>query len=105
MTKIYVTLLDGTKREFTAASGQSLMEALRNNGVDDLMAICGGMMSCATCHIYLDTGDSEKVEPRTSGEQDVLEMSSHLRETSRLSCQIPLTDGLDSLHLEIAPED
>ena len=104
MTQIVVTLLDGTKREFDADAGQSLMEALRLNGVDDLMAICGGMMSCSTCHVYLAPDDFDKVVPQDNAEKDVLEMSCHVRANSRLSCQILLTDELDSLHVEIAPD-
>ena len=105
MTDIKVKLLNGEIREIQAEHGQSLMEALRGNDVDELLALCGGMMSCSTCHVYLSEADLEKVTPQGDDEKDMLSMSDHLRPTSRLSCQIALSNDLASLEVEIAPED
>ena len=105
MTEIKVKLLNGEVREIQAERGQSLMEALRGSGVDELLALCGGMMSCSTCHVYLSEADFERASPQGDDEKDMLSMSDHLRPTSRLSCQIALSDDLLSLEVEIAPED
>ena len=105
MTEIHVTLLSGETKRITAKSGQSLMEALRENDVDELLAICGGMMSCSTCHVYLSESDSHLVSAQSDDERDMLSMSEHLRPTSRLSCQIQMTDDLERLSVEVAPED
>ena len=105
MPNLIVKKLDGSSAELTATPGQSLMEALRDGGVDDLLAICGGMMSCSTCHVYIADKDKDKLPAISDGERDMLEMSSHFRPESRLSCQVEMTSEIETLHLEIAPED
>lgn len=105
MAQIKVKSTSGKTLEFEAVPGQSLMEALRDNGVDELMAICGGMMSCSTCHVYLLDDSMSKVDVQSDDEKGLLEVSSHLKDNSRLSCQIQITSELDSLHVEVAPED
>ena len=83
----------------------SLMEAIREAGVDELMALCGGCASCATCHVYVDPAFIHRIPPMGEDESDLLDSSSHRRPLSRLSCQIPLREDLDGLQITIAPED
>lgn len=104
MPSLTVTDTKGATRTVSAAPGRSVMEAIRTNGFDDLLALCGGCLSCATCHVYVDPADFARVGPPHADELDLLEGSSELREYSRLSCQIPFTDALDGLRVTIAKE-
>lgn len=81
------------------------MEIIRDAGFDELLALCGGCCSCATCHVHVDPSFAEKVEPMGEDENDLLESSDHRNERSRLSCQIPFSDALDGLKVTIAQED
>lgn len=95
----------GEMHELTAEPGASVMETLRDAGLP-IEAACGGCCSCATCHVYIDPAWLEAVGPRNEGEAELLEMSEHINEqTSRLGCQIRLTDAHDGLVLTIAPEE
>jgi len=105
MPTIIVTQTTGEQRDIAVATGQSLMEAFRNAGIDELLAICGGCMSCATCHVYLDNPQAHGIEPMSDDESDLLDASENRKEGSRLSCQIPVTEELDGLRVAIAPED
>ena len=105
MPKLKVTDREGNTKEIQAQSGSSVMVALREAGYDEVLALCGGCCSCATCHVYVDASFAGKLPPKTRDEQDLLEGSSHNTEASRLSCQIPVSDELDGLALTIAPED
>ena len=89
----------------SAPGGVSLMEALRDTGFDEILAQCGGCCSCATCHVYIDPACFARLPHQSRDEDELLESSSHRRETSRLSCQIKLGDSLDGLSVTIAPED
>ena len=105
MPQFTVTTRTGDRRSVSAPGGVSLMEALRNTGFDEILALCGGCCSCATCHVYVDPAFLARLPEQGSDEDDLLESSSHRREASRLSCQIPLSDSLDGLAVTIAPED
>jgi ferredoxin, 2Fe-2S len=105
MTNITVISRDGTSRDVQAENGLSLMEVIRDNGFDELMALCGGCCSCATCHVQIDASFADKLPPMGEDENDLLDSSDHRDATSRLSCQIPVTDTLDGLIVTIAPED
>ncbi|HKJ74420.1 MAG TPA: 2Fe-2S iron-sulfur cluster-binding protein [Alphaproteobacteria bacterium] len=104
MPKIIVTDRDGSTRTIEGETGLSVMENLRDNDFP-IAAICGGCCSCATCHVYLEDSWFAKLPERQEDEQDLLEGSGHMKETSRLSCQIEFSDELDGLTLTIAPED
>jgi 2Fe-2S ferredoxin len=95
---------DGQETEINAPAGGVLMEPLRDldNGVT---AICGGMCSCATCHVYIDPEWAAKLPAAMSDETDMLKDLSSRRENSRLSCQIQLNEALSGLRLTIAPEE
>lgn len=105
MPKVIVVDRAGTEKEIEAQDGLSLMEAIRDNGFDELLALCGGCCSCATCHVHVDPAFVDKLPPMSEDENDLLESSDHRNETSRLSCQVPLTAALDGLKVAIAPED
>lgn len=94
----------GNEKTIEDMAGLSVMEVLLNNGVDEVLALCGGCLACATCHVYVDP-EFEKKLPRMSEDEDaLLDALDHRRPTSRLSCQIPLTEDLDGLRLTVAPE-
>jgi ferredoxin, 2Fe-2S len=81
------------------------METLRDGGVDELLALCGGCCSCATCHVYVDPAFANRIPPMTEDENDLLDSSDHRLQSSRLSCQITMTAELDGLGVRVAPED
>ena len=83
----------------------SLMEVIRDNGFDELLALCGGCCSCATCHVHVDPAFVDRLPAMSADESDLLDSSDHRTAHSRLSCQIPFSDQLDGLHVRIAPED
>ena len=105
MPTIHVTNRDGSQEDVEADSGKSLMENLRDGGIDDILALCGGNCSCATCHVYVDEGWADKLPPVSGDEDDLLDTSDHRLDHSRLSCQVPVTDDLDGLRVTVAPED
>lgn len=105
MPKIVVVNRAGEEKTVEADAGLSVMEAIRDNGFDELLALCGGCCSCATCHVYIDPAFADKVAPMSEDENDLLDSSDHRNETSRLSCQVQLTSALDGLRVTIAPED
>jgi ferredoxin, 2Fe-2S len=105
MTKITVISRDGTSRDVDAENGLSLMEVIRDNGFDELLALCGGCCSCATCHVQIDPAFTAQLTPMGEDENDLLDSTDHRNENSRLSCQIPVNDALDGLIVTIAPED
>jgi 2Fe-2S ferredoxin len=105
MPTIHVTLRSGAQRSIAATSGLSVMENLRDNGVDEILALCGGCCSCATCHVHVAPGWFERTGAPGADEDDLLSTSDHRVATSRLSCQIPMTDALDGLEVTVAPED
>jgi ferredoxin, 2Fe-2S len=105
MPSLIVTKRDGETVELSATAGLSVMEIIRDGGVDELLALCGGCCSCATCHVHVDAAFAERVNPMGEDENDLLDSSDHRTAASRLSCQIPFTDALDGLKVTIAPED
>lgn len=105
MPKLTVVLRDGTEQSIEAEDGLSVMEAIRDNGVDELLALCGGCCSCATCHVFIDESFADKLPNMTEDEDDLLDSSDHRQANSRLSCQIPLSGELDGIRVTIAPED
>jgi ferredoxin, 2Fe-2S len=103
MTQIHVTTREGEIHAIEGKDGESLMEAIRGAGIDQLVAMCGGCLSCATCHIYID--NRPDLDGPEGDEADLLEASDYFRASSRLSCQVILEAGLDGLAITIAPED
>ena len=105
MAQIIVTTREGETRTVEAASGRSVMENLRDNGFDEVVALCGGSCSCATCHVFVDDKDFGRLPPISSAENDLLDSSEYRQPTSRLSCQLKFSEELDGLRVTIAPED
>jgi ferredoxin, 2Fe-2S len=105
MPKLIVTQRDGTTRELEGRAGLSVMEVIRDGGLDELLALCGGCCSCATCHVHVDAGWTDRLKPMSEDENDLLDSSDHRNASSRLSCQIDFTAELDGLKVAIAPED
>jgi 2Fe-2S ferredoxin len=105
MPKLLVTNRAGVETAVEATAGLSVMENIRDNGFDELLALCGGCCSCATCHVHVDPADIAKLEPMGEDENDLLDSSDHRTEYSRLGCQVPMTDALDGLRVTIAAED
>lgn len=105
MPKLIVVNRAGEESTVEAGSGLTVMEAIRDNGFDELLALCGGCCSCATCHVHVDPAFADLLPPMSEDENDLLDSSDHRDATSRLSCQLPLTDALDGLKVTIAIEE
>ncbi|MET0364983.1 MAG: 2Fe-2S iron-sulfur cluster-binding protein [Sphingobium sp.] len=105
MPLLNVTTRDGIAHAIDGQDGLSLMEAIRAAGIDELVALCGGCCSCATCHVYVDAGDFDRLAAMGADENDLLDSSMNRTELSRLACQIRLSHETGNLHVAIAPED
>jgi 2Fe-2S ferredoxin len=105
MPKLTVVDRTGTATAVNGQVGRSIMEIIREAGLDELLALCGGCCSCATCHVYVDESRTADLPPLRDDENDLLDSSAHRQANSRLSCQIPFGDQLDGLQVQIAPED
>jgi Ferredoxin len=101
--KIRVIDRDGNKHELEGDPNSTLMEILRDADLD-IEAACGGCCACATCHVYINDQWFEKISPKDDDEESMLDQAFDVRNTSRLSCQISLSDELDGIELEIAKE-
>jgi 2Fe-2S ferredoxin len=105
MPRITVIKRAGDEVTLETSVGLSVMESIRDSGVTEILAACGGCCSCATCHVYVDDQWSDRVGAPGALEAELLEASEHHRPTSRLSCQITMSDELDGLRVAIASED
>jgi len=105
MPMLRVVNRDGVELQVQAPSEGVLMEPLRDMD-DGVTAICGGMCSCATCHVYVDEAWAAKLPKPMSDETDMIkDLVSYRPATSRLSCQIPLSGALEGLRVTIAPDE
>lgn len=95
---------DGHEHQVEGKTGYKVMETLRDLEYG-VAAICGGMCSCATCHVYVDAGWLERLPEPMSDERELLMELSHYQDNSRLSCQIEFTPALDGLRVTIAPDE
>jgi len=105
MPRLTVVDRAGEERTVEVGDGLTVMEAIRDNGFDELLALCGGCCSCATCHVHVDPGFRDKLPAMSVDEDDLLDSSDDRDANSRLSCQIPFTAELDGLKVTIAKED
>lgn len=105
MPQLVVTTREGEEKTIDAQAGFNVMEAIRDAGIDELLALCGGCCSCATCHVYVDPAFADRLTPMGEDENDLLDSSDHRQDTSRLSCQIVINEDVDGLRVTIAPED
>lgn len=104
MPKITYIQADGTAQTVEAAVGATVMETAVDNDIDGIVAECGGACSCATCHVYVDAAWSERAGTPDAMEDGMLDCVIDRRDSSRLSCQISVTDQLDGLVVHI-PEN
>ena len=103
MPKVTFIKSDGSVHDFDIANGTSIMEAGRdaNMGIE---GTCGGSLSCATCHVVFGADDYVRVGPPSEDEMDMLDLAFNVTETSRLGCQIKMSDELDGLTAKVPEE-
>lgn len=105
MSKVIYRASNGREYAVDAAVGDTVMAAAVRSGVPGIVAECGGNCSCATCHVWVGEAFAPLVGPPGEMEEDLLDMAvAERRETSRLSCQIRVTEELDGLTVEVPPE-
>jgi 2Fe-2S ferredoxin len=105
MPKVVFITLDGAQRVVDANVGESVMAAAVRNGIEGIIGECGGNCSCATCHVYVADEFSADVGGANEMEDDLLDLGvADRRETSRLSCQIKVTEDLDGITVHIPAE-
>lgn len=91
---------DGTRREVEAPLGLSVLEIAHRHGID-IEGACEGSLACSTCHVIVDSGWYKKLAEATDDEEDMLDLAFGLTETSRLGCQIVMTEALDGLVVKL----
>ena len=99
MPTVYFVTLDGDTVAVDGDPGDIVMELARAEGIEGIDAECGGGCACATCHVHVDPDWMPIVGPPSEIEQDMLAFDGEVAPTSRLSCQIELTDELDGLRV------
>ena len=104
MITIKVTDLDGLEHELEARPDEVLMEVLREQDWG-VAALCGGMCSCATCHVFVDEIWMGSFPEKESDEEELLEILDHFQPNSRLSCQLRIQEAHHGLCLKLAPEE
>ena len=97
MAKITYVENDGTEHVVDVKTGLSVMEGAVKNNIPGIDADCGGACACATCHVYVDEAWREKTGSQSAMEESMLDFAENVQESSRLSCQIKVTDELDGL--------
>jgi ferredoxin, 2Fe-2S len=103
MPKITYIDQDGTARTVEAETGSTVMETAVQNDIPGILATCGGSCSCATCHVYVDEAWIDRLKAPELEESDMLDTAHDLKENSRLSCQIMVTDELYGLIVTTPP--
>lgn len=105
MSRLIVVARSGEEMTIEGKRGKSVMELMRDHGVPDLLALCGGSRSCATCHVWVDPPFADKLPAAVEEENELLDSSSHRQATSRLSCQLKWSDELDGMRVTLAPDE
>lgn len=100
--KIFVTTLDGVEHELEAIEGWRVMEIIKDYGLP-LKAECGGCLACATCHVYVAPEWVDKLYAKRDDEEDMLDEAMEVKDNSRLSCQVIMSEDLNGLRVTIAP--
>lgn len=104
MPNLWFVQADGSRQCVPAVAGRSVMEAARAHGVAGIRAECGGECSCSTCHCYLDAAWQDRLPPPSDAEAGLVEFAWEPRPSSRLTCQLMVTDKLDGLILHVPAE-
>ncbi len=94
---------DGTRREVAAPLGSSVLKIAHDNDID-IEGACGGSISCSTCHVIVDAAWFAKLDAPEEEEEDMLDLAFGLTRTSRLGCQIVITEELDGLTVTLPDE-
>jgi len=100
MPKMVFVERDGTRKEVEAPLGLSVLEIAHRNSVD-IEGACEGSLACSTCHVIVDGEWFGKLAKPTEDEEDMLDLAFDLQETSRLGCQLIMTDALDGLVVKL----
>ncbi|MBN36653.1 MAG: 2Fe-2S ferredoxin [Rhodospirillaceae bacterium] len=103
MPKVTFIVRDGSRVDINAPEGLSLLEIARQNDID-IEGACEGSLACSTCHVIVDGDDFERLEEPTEDEEDMLDLAFGLTRTSRLGCQIILTEELDGMTVTLPQE-
>jgi ferredoxin, 2Fe-2S len=98
---IHVTDQAGVRHTLEALEGWRVMEVIRDWGLN-IKAECGGACACATCHVYVSPGWEDRLHPAREEEQDMLDSAFDVRDNSRLSCQLLMSEALDGLEITLA---
>jgi 2Fe-2S ferredoxin len=104
MPKVTFIQTDGKRVVVEDAVG-TLMEIATDNEVEGITGDCGGVCSCSTCHIYISPDWQDKVGDPEELEMDTLDFNEEKKPNSRLGCQVEVTEALDGLVVEVAPEE
>lgn len=100
MPKVIFIEKDGTRKEVEAPSGLSILEVARQNDID-IEGACDGSLACSTCHVIVSPEWYDILPPASEDEEDMLDLAFGLTKTSRLGCQIIVSDELDGLELKL----
>jgi len=101
MAIIRFILHDNSQHDIDSENGVSVMQLARQSNFPGILAECGGLCSCATCHVHIAPEWIERLPAMEDLERDTLEFAEHVDEYSRLSCQIQVTDVLDGLVVHV----
>ena len=104
MPKLILIEHNGQRHEVSVDAGITVMQAAKDNGVPGILADCGGACACATCHVIVDPEWASRLTPITEIEDGMLEYAMGREATSRLSCQINVSDELDGMVVRIPAE-
>lgn len=100
MPRVVFVAAGGERREIDAPEGQSILEIAHRNGID-LEGACEGSLACSTCHVIVDPAFYDRLDEPSEDEEDMLDLAFGLTHTSRLGCQIVLTEALDGIVLQL----
>ena len=101
MPKITYIEHGGSEHVVEVSSGLTVMEGARDNNIPGIDADCGGACACSTCHVYVDPTWIEKLPEKDDMEEDMLDFAFDVRDNSRLSCQIKLSDAINGLTVDL----
>jgi len=100
MPKMVFVEQDGTRHEVDAPTGLSVLEIAHRNDID-IEGACEGSLACSTCHVIVDPAHIDRLAPASEDEEDMLDLAFGLEETSRLGCQIRMSEALDGLVVKL----
>ena len=105
MPKVTSKTPDGVRHEVVVENGYSVMEGAIKNDIEGIVAECGGACACATCHSYIDEAWLDKMPEMDDMEDSMLDAAFERKSSSRLTCQIEISDALDGLVVHVAEND